>query len=67
MGVRTPRFRTLPPSIDRSRAPSVTVFDLSAPVALAIGGGAVLVSLLAGVLPARRAARVEPAEALRTQ
>lgn len=47
--------------------PSLTVFDLSAPIALATWGGAVLVSLLAGVVPARRAARVEPAEALRTQ
>ena len=46
--------------------PSLTVFDLSAPIALATWGGAVLVSLLAGVVPARRAARVEPAEALRT-
>jgi putative ABC transport system permease protein len=46
--------------------PPVSVFDLSLPVALGIWGGAVLVSLLAGALPARRAARVEPTEALGT-
>jgi putative ABC transport system permease protein len=45
--------------------PPVTVFDASVPAAVAIWGGAVLVSLLAGVVPARRAARIEPAEALR--
>ena len=46
--------------------PPITVFDTSLPVALAIWGGAVLVSLLAGIVPARRAAGIEPAEALRT-
>lgn len=46
--------------------PPITLFDLSVGTALAIWGGAVLVSILAGVLPARRAAQVEPTEALRT-
>ncbi len=48
-------------------APPITVLDTSLLVALAIWAGSVLVSLLAGILPARRAARIEPAEALRTQ
>jgi putative ABC transport system permease protein len=47
--------------------PTVPLFSLSLPTALAIWTGAVLVSLLAGVLPARRAARIEPAEALGTE
>lgn len=46
--------------------PPVTVLDTSLLAALAIWAGAVLVSLLAGIVPARRAARIEPAEALRT-
>lgn len=46
--------------------PPVTVLDVSLPIALAIWIGAVVVSLLAGIVPARRAARIDPAEALRT-
>jgi putative ABC transport system permease protein len=45
--------------------PSVALFDTSLLAVLGIWGGAVLVSLLAGILPARRAAHIEPAEALR--
>jgi putative ABC transport system permease protein len=45
--------------------PSVSLFDTSLLAVLAIWGGAVLVSLLAGILPARHAAHIEPAEALR--
>ena len=45
--------------------PSVTVLHLSLWSALSIWAGAVLVSLLASIVPARRAARIEPAEALR--
>jgi putative ABC transport system permease protein len=46
--------------------PPASLFSLSLPTAVAIGGGALLVSLLAGLGPARRAARVEPATALRS-
>ena len=46
--------------------PPITVFAVMPRTTLAIFGGAVLVCLLAGVLPARRAARIEPADALRT-
>ena len=45
--------------------PSVSLFDTSLLAVLAIWGGAVLVSLLAGIVPARHAAHIEPAEALR--
>jgi putative ABC transport system permease protein len=53
--------------LDSMGVPPVTVLDTSLLVALIIWTGAVLVSLLAGIVPARRAARIEPAEALRTQ
>jgi ABC-type antimicrobial peptide transport system permease subunit len=52
--------------LDSLGVPPVTVLDTSLVAALAIWTGAVLVSLLAGVVPARRAARIEPAEALRS-
>lgn len=52
--------------LDSLGIPRITVFEASVPVALAIWGGAVLVSLLAGLVPASRAANIEPAEALRT-
>jgi len=52
--------------LDSLGVPPVTVLDTSLVVALAIWGGAVIVSLLAGILPARRAARIEPADALRS-
>lgn len=51
--------------LDSLGVPPITVLDTSLLAALAIWAGAVLVSLLAGIIPARRAARVEPAEALR--
>ena len=51
--------------LDSLGVPPVTVLDTSLGVTCAIWGGAVLVSLLAGIVPARRAARIEPAEALR--
>jgi len=45
--------------------PPTSLFTLSPLTAVAIGGSAVLISLLAGIPPARHAARIEPAEALR--
>lgn len=53
--------------LDTLGVPPLPLLDLSFPVALGIWCGAVLVSLLAGIVPARRAAQIEPAEALRTQ
>ena len=52
--------------LDTLGVPPLTVFEVSPLMVGAIFAGAVLVSFLAGVLPARRAARIEPAEALRT-
>ncbi len=46
--------------------PPVSVFYTTAAMALGILGVALVVALLAGVLPARRAARIEPLEALRS-
>ena len=46
--------------------PAITVFHTSPVVVAGIWTAAVLISVLAGMLPARRAARIEPAEALRT-
>jgi putative ABC transport system permease protein len=53
--------------LDGLGVPTLPLFDLSLPVALGIWSGSVVVSLLAGIVPARRAAQIEPAEALRTQ
>jgi putative ABC transport system permease protein len=46
--------------------PPLTVFAVTPWMVGAIFFGALLVCLLAGVLPARRASRIEPADALRT-
>ena len=51
--------------LDRLGVPSTPLFTTTPTVVLGIWTGAVLVSLLAGIGPARRAARIEPAEALR--
>ncbi len=53
--------------LDHLGVPPLPLFDISLPVALGIWGGAVLISLLAGIVPARRAAQIEPANTLRTQ
>lgn len=53
--------------LDSLGVPPFSLLDISLSVALGIWGGAVLISLLAGMAPARRAARIKPAEALRTQ
>lgn len=52
--------------LDSLGVPPISVFSTSALTMLLIFAGAVLISLLAGVFPARRAARIEPAEALRS-
>jgi putative ABC transport system permease protein len=49
----------------RLGVPSTPLFTTTPTAVLGIWTGAVLVSLLAGIGPARRAARIEPAEALR--
>jgi len=52
--------------LDSLGVPPVSVFSTSATMMALIFVGAVSISLLAGVFPARRAARIEPAEALRS-
>jgi len=52
--------------LDSLGVPPVSVFSTSATMMVLIFVGAVSISLLAGVFPARRAARIEPAEALRS-
>lgn len=52
--------------LHRLGAPALDVFATTAPMVLGILLLAALVSLLAGVFPARRAARVEPIAALRS-
>jgi putative ABC transport system permease protein len=50
----------------RLGVPNVQVFHTSLPMIAGILGVALLVSMLAGLAPARKAARVEPIEALRS-
>jgi putative ABC transport system permease protein len=52
--------------LDSLGVPPISVFSTSALTMAVIFAGAVLISLLAGVVPARRAASIEPAEALRS-
>jgi putative ABC transport system permease protein len=52
--------------LDTLGVPPITVFEVSPWMLLGIFAGAVFISLGAGIVPARRAARIEPAEALRT-
>lgn len=52
--------------LDSLGVPEISVFSTSPLMMAGIFSGAVLISLVAGVFPARRAARIEPAEALRS-